>query len=100
MENQNEKAISTLNTLIEYCKDGQYGYKTAAENVKTENLKSIFSDLSAQRGQFVEELKGAVRVLGGDPDKDGSIVGTIHRGWINLKGTLSGGDEEAILKEC
>src|SRR5678810_541401 len=31
----NENVIDTLNTLIETCKDGEYGFRTCAENVKS-----------------------------------------------------------------
>jgi uncharacterized protein (TIGR02284 family) len=97
---ENEKAISCLNDLIETCKDGQFGYQTAAEDVKDATLKSLFSEFAVQRGEFIGQLKAQVKALGGDPDTTGSIIGALHRGWINLKSALSSGDREAILAEC
>ena len=29
-----------------------------------------------------------------------SATGALHRGWINLKSAITGGDEHAILAEC
>jgi uncharacterized protein (TIGR02284 family) len=100
MQEQNQKAISTLNDLIEYCKDGQEGYHTAASDVKNPELKSLFNTYEQQRSQFVTQLKEQVRTLGGDPDKSGSVTGALHRGWIDLKSVVSSGDESAILNEC
>ena len=38
--------------------------------------------------------------LGGIPDKEGDLAGTVHRGWINLKAALVGRDAGTILSEC
>jgi len=94
------KVISTLNNLIETCKDGQNGFKEAAENVKSPELKTFFNQTGVERGQFVSELQLEVRRLGGDPEKTGSPAAAIHRAWIDIKGTLTGKDDNSILSEC
>lgn len=96
----NEDAISTLNNLIETCKDGQDGFKTAAEGVERSDLKSLFYELGQQRSQFAGELQTLVRELGGDPENTGSTAAALHRGWINIKSLVTGQDEEAILNEA
>ena len=96
----NENTISTLNNLIEACKDGQQGFKEAAEGVERSDLKSLFYEFSQQRSQFAGELQSIVQTLGGDPETSGSISGAIHRGWINIKSAVTGQDETAILNEC
>lgn len=96
----NEDAISTLNNLIETCKDGQEGFKQAAEGVTDSSLKTTFYELGQQRSQFVGELQNLVRELGGDPEKSGSVTGTLHRGWINIKSAVTGQDDGAILNEA
>lgn len=96
----NDEVISTLNGLIETCKDGQNGFKESAEGVISTNLKTTFYELGQQRAQFVGELQTLVRELGGDPETSGSISGAIHRGWIDLKAILTGKDEAAILNEA
>jgi uncharacterized protein (TIGR02284 family) len=92
--------ISTLNNLIETCKDGQNGFQTAAEDVENSNLKSVFYEFGQQRAQYVGELQALVRELGGDPENTGSTAATLHRGWINIKSVLTGKDEAAILNEA
>lgn len=96
----NDNIISTLNGLIETCKDGQTGFKEAAEGVEKSDLKTLFYECSQQRSQFAGQLQAKVRELGGDPEKDGSFSGTLHRGWINIKSAVTGQDETAILNEC
>ena len=96
----NKKVVSTLNELIEICRDGQNGFKEAAENVKSPDLKSFFNQTAAERAQFVKELQLEVSRLGGEPEKTGSTAGAIHRVWMDIKGTLTGKDDHAILTEC
>ena len=96
----NEDVISTLNDLIETNKDGQEGFKTAAEGVQNSEIKSAFYEYAQQRSQFAGELQTAVRELGGDPEDSGSISGTIHQGWINIKSAVTGQDDTAILNEA
>jgi len=96
----NDDVISTLSGLIETCKDGQNGFKEAAEGVERSDLKSLFYEFSQQRAQFAGELQSLVQTLGGDPEKTGSVAAAIHRGWINIKSAVTGKDEGAILREC
>lgn len=96
----NNDVISTLNNLIETCKDGQEGFQHAAEGVERSDLKSVFYEFAQQRSQFAGELQGLVRELGGNPETSSSISGAIHRGWINIKSAVTGRDEAAILNEC
>jgi uncharacterized protein (TIGR02284 family) len=99
MENRNETS-STLNDLIETLKDGQEGFKQAAEAVKDAQLKSLFAEYSQQRMRFAAALQSQVQMLGKDPETSSSTAGSLHRGWINLKSALTGGDDHAILAEC
>ncbi len=96
----NKKTISGLNELIETCKDGQEGFRQASEAVKDSHLKMLFGQFSTQRAQFAGELQQEVMHLGGDPEKSGSVAASMHRGWINLKSAITGGDEAAIIAEC
>jgi len=92
--------ISTLNGLIQTCKDGQEGFKVAAEGIERSELKTVFYEFSQQRSEFVGVLQGLVRSLGGDPENSGSVSAALHRGWIDIKSLVTGKDEAAILNEC
>jgi uncharacterized protein (TIGR02284 family) len=96
----NEKAVSVLNDLIETCKDGEQGFKTAAEGVSRPDLKSTFLEYSHQRAQMSSELQAEVRRLGGDPEQHGSVSGAVHRGWMDIKSAVSRHDDHAIVAEA
>jgi uncharacterized protein (TIGR02284 family) len=96
----NDEVISVLNNLIETCKDGEQGFKEAAEGVERSDLKTTFYEFSQQRSEYAGVLQGLVKSLGGNPESDGSISGAVHRGWINIKSAVTGRDEAAILNEC
>ena len=96
----NDKAISVLNNLIETVKDGEQGFRTAAEGLKDPQTKSLFNDYSRQRAQMARELQDEVRRLGGDPEKSGSTAGALHRGWMDIKSVVTGKDDHAIVAEA
>lgn len=96
----NKDVVSELNELIETCKDGQEGFKQAAEGVERSDLKSLFFEFSQQRAHFAGELQSLVQQLGEEPETSGSTAGALHRGWINIKSAVTGKDEKAVLNEC
>jgi uncharacterized protein (TIGR02284 family) len=98
---QQREIISTVNGLIETLKDGQEGFRQAAEAVKDPNLKSLFNEYSLQRARFAGELQSEAVQLGeSDPEDSSSTAGALHRAWINLKSAVTSGDDHAILAEC
>ena len=96
----NDNVVSTLNNLIETCRDGQNGFKEAAENVKSPELKTFFNQIVLERSQFVGELQQEVQRLGSDPENTGSTAAAMHRVWMDIKGSLTGRDDQSILNEC
>jgi uncharacterized protein (TIGR02284 family) len=94
------EVISTLNGLIETCRDGQEGFRTAAEGVRGAELRELFHSYARQRAGFAGELQDEVRRLGGDPERTGSLAATLHRGWMGLRAALEGDDDRAVLGEC
>ena len=90
-------AISVLEDLIQTCKDGQKGYQEAASKVKRSDLKAFFNEQSLERSRFAGELEAELIRLG-RPDKrvSGSVVGSMHRAWIDTKVGLGGGDKTIL----
>ena len=54
---------SILNDLIETLKDGQQGFREAAEDVQSHDLKTLFSEYSLQRSRFAGELQNLAHSL-------------------------------------
>ena len=96
----NDDVIDTLNKLIDTCKDGEYGFRTSAEHVRSEHLRSVFLERAESCRQGATELQQAVVRCGGEPDEHSSASGTLHRGWLSLKGVLTGDRDQAALNEC
>ncbi len=96
----NDDVIDTLNDLIETCKDGEYGFRACAEHSKSTQLRQVFTSRADECRQGASELQSLVTRLGGDADKSSSVTGTMHRGWVNLKGMLTGDSDKAALEEC
>jgi len=98
---QLKETISTINDLIETLKDGQEGFRQAAEAVEDPELKSLFNEFSLQRSRFAGELQSQAVSLGeSKPEDSGSAAGAMHRTWINLKSAIAQRDDRAILAEC
>jgi uncharacterized protein (TIGR02284 family) len=98
---QQKEIISTLNSLIETLKDGEEGFKQAAQAVKDSDLKSLFNEFSQQRARFATELQTQAMNLGEiEPEESSSTAGAMHRTWINIKSALTSGDDHTILAEC
>jgi uncharacterized protein (TIGR02284 family) len=92
--------IATLNDLIETSKDGEAGFRTCADGVKSAQLKQIFNEAAERCAEGAAQLQAKVRELGGDPDRSGSTSGALHRAWVDIRSTITGMDEAAVLAEC
>jgi uncharacterized protein (TIGR02284 family) len=95
-----DNVINTLNELIETCKDGEDGFHTCAEGVKNPMLKTFFEEKAERCALAASQLSAKVREFGGNPEKSGSTSGVLHRFWVNIRSTISGMDDHAILAEC
>jgi uncharacterized protein (TIGR02284 family) len=91
---------TTLNHLREVCVDGQRGFEAAAKAITEPSLHAELIQYSQQRKAFAADLQAAITSFGESPSEGGSLAGAAHRGWMDLKATLSSNDRYAILAEC
>lgn len=97
---EKDKIVENLNNLIQSNRDAEEGFKTAADGVDDAQITTLFQELSSQRAHFTRELQDVVRQYGGEPEEDGSLTGSLHRGWMNIKAAVTGNDKTAILNEA
>ncbi len=91
---------SVLNGLIEICKDGEQGFRAAADGTADATLRRLLESYAQQRAEFASELQVEVARLGGVPATSDDAGGALHRGGIKIRETVSGNDDAAILAEC
>lgn len=94
-----DEIVDTLNDLIQITEDSHEGYRKSAEDAQEPDLKTLFNDLSAQRGAMVRDLQKHVAEQGGAPEASGTILGGAHRFFVDLKSTVLGRDRAAIIQE-
>jgi uncharacterized protein (TIGR02284 family) len=92
-----DNAVTVIERLAEICKDGEKGYKDAAEHAKSSDLKSFFTTESSERGRFASELQSVLTKLGKTEKKEsGTVAGAMHRAWIDTKVGLGAGDKSIL----
>ena len=96
----NSDVVDVLNDLIENSRDGEYGFRTCAEEVETSRLKQLFSDRAAQCRAAADQLIPYVSRYGGTPADGGTASGAMHRGWVHVKGAVGANSETSMLEEC
>lgn len=94
-----DATVSVLNDLIETSKDGEEGFRKAAEDTHDAQLKAVFASRAQDCANGIRELQSAVTQHGGKPETSGSVSGALHRGWMQVKSAVTSHDEHAILEE-
>ena len=92
-----QELVSILERLIATNRDGQAGYRDAAEHIQDSELKGYFNEQSIERAQFAGQLESEVQRLGQlEPDDRGSASAALHRAWIDLKSSLGASDQSIL----
>jgi uncharacterized protein (TIGR02284 family) len=100
MSTYTEEVGEKLNELLEKTYDAEKGFKNAADNIKNKARKNYFRSKSEERYNFGHELKTEIRSFNQEIDKDGSLAGSAHRAWMDIKAMLSLDNEESMLEEA
>ena len=99
-EDINADAIDTLNDLLESCRDGEYGFRECAEHTKALDIKTVLGQRAEDCRVAAIDLQALIVKMGGTPQEGGTASGAMHRGWVSVKGTLTGYSDYAMLDEC
>jgi uncharacterized protein (TIGR02284 family) len=97
-----QSLATVVDRLTTTCADSAKGFAEASRDVRSEGLRKLLSDAAVQRKQFVRELQTVAKAYGdaAPPSPTGTVAGTVHRGWMQLKAVLTGGSDNAILAAC
>lgn len=94
-----DDTVDAVNELIECCLDGEFGFRASAEHMRNDGTRRLLLQRADDCGSAAAELRPIVVSLGGTPDDGGSAGGAMQRGWVAVKGTLSGYSDLAILED-
>lgn len=95
--------ISTLNDLIEACKNSEEIFKACAQDASDRypDLKKMLADRQFDCAVAASELRELVFAEGGIAEVGSTgVAGVLHRRWVNLKKAVTGLDDEDVLNEC
>jgi len=95
-----QEYAQAVHDVITVCRDGEQGFRGAAQAVNAPTMKEMFEQYSAQRAQFATELQTAVKALGFETIDPQGLGGVLYAAWINLKGLVTGHDVHGILVEA
>ena len=90
----------TLNRLIATCRDGERGFRYAANHVRNPSVKALFLEIASHRERSAADILPHAQRLGGANESDGSLAGALHRGWMTLKDAVGPHEDAAIIREA
>ncbi len=97
MEDTLKKTEDTLRGLIETLIDSQKGFQDIGDHLKDETLKRYFLAESLKRASFRGDLEDTLHKEGvKDIKESGTVAGTLHRTWGDLKQKLGGTDHTLL----
>lgn len=91
--------VDILNAMIAVSLDGAGTLAKGADIVKDPRVKSLLTELAAERDKVVMRLKEEVRGLGGVPEDRGTVVGSAHRLYTEVKNALAPDDRHGVIEE-
>ena len=94
-DEKNAAVTSLLTTLI----DSVNGYRDAAAQAESTQFQQLFRSMADERSAVVEDLRREVVEVEGEAPDDGSVMGSLHQRFMDLKAAITGRDDKAIINE-
>jgi uncharacterized protein (TIGR02284 family) len=95
-----DDVVDVLKDLVETCFDGEYGFRTCADQAKRQDIKSVLMQRAEDCRRGAQELADKIHELGGKVSEGGTAMGAVERGWVAVRTTLTTYDDKAVLEEC
>lgn len=89
-------AVSDLVELHERIVDSAHGYAEVAETAESPKYAETFRALSADRRKFAEHVRALLVARGKIVGDEGSILGAMHRLFVNLKDLATNDDAKLV----
>ena len=89
-----DKAIKNLISVL---RDGEKGFADIGEHITNPEFKTFFLGESRVRGTYAAEIEHAVNfTTDAEVHETGTVAGTLHRVWGDIKGHLGGNDHTLL----
>lgn len=97
-----EEVSDIVNDLIEKNTDTYKGFIRASEKTEDMHLRDFLIDQATDRKIFAAELSHKLKSYNPDVDVDGygTLTGSFHQSWLDLKAMFGGNTDKSILEEC
>jgi uncharacterized protein (TIGR02284 family) len=95
-----DSAALALAEIVRVCEDGERGYRAAGYGVAKPGYQLLFARYAAERARFARTIDEAVRMVGLDSPDEGSVLGSLHRGWLNAVSIIARGSPKTVLRQC
>ena len=96
--NKNAEFEKVVKEVINVLQDGQKGFADIGEHLKDDTIKRYFLAESLKRANFRAELENELHRHGvKDVHEEGTVAGSLHRTWGDLKGKIFGADDHSLL---
>lgn len=98
--NLEPETLERIRDLVRINVDSEKGFLNAAERLNNPALENQFRRHAEERRRNAVELRTIVEMNDAEAEDFGSIVGRVHRWWIDLRAAVSSHDERAMLREA
>ena len=96
--NKNAEFEKLVKEVVNILEDSQKGFADIGAHLKDDTLKRYFLAESLKRANFRAELENELHRHGvADVHEEGTVAGTLHRKWGELKGKVFGTDDHDLL---
>ncbi|TBW29177.1 PA2169 family four-helix-bundle protein [Gramella sp. KN1008] len=101
-EESHRNMLQILSSLLEKNYDAEKGYKKAIEHADRRDIKVFLKEQAVRRNHFATELDKEIHMLNEHPDSkgNGSVLGNLHKFWMDFRTAITKKEDEALLEEC
>jgi uncharacterized protein (TIGR02284 family) len=92
------KDVAALEALASTLQDSVSGYEDAAKNVSDTGIKSYLMEKAQVRRGLLGEFRQHLTRLGGNTEISGSVSGTLHQRWLDLRSMFQDDTKAAVAE--
>lgn len=88
-----------LNDLIRIATDGEDFYRDAALQVSDADIAAVFATMAEARARLIKDLSNWVATHGGEPPRDGTLLGAMRRLYAEGRAQLAADPDRLYIAQ-